>query len=576
MDTCRSTGNFADFIANEVAPGTGIDAGLFWAGYQTLLDDLEPENKKLLAERDALRPASTTGTAPAQECLSMSPNSANFLKRLATSFREGADFAIETTDVDLEIATLAGPQLVVPVINARFALNAANARWGSLYDALYGTDAIPENNGSEKRKDYNPIRGADVISWVRAFLDNSVPLSGASWMEVTTLLVANSKLTATVHDGRTVTLADVGQFVGYVGNPGRANKSASKKNGLHIEILIDPTTVIGQSDLAKISDVWLESALTTIQDCEDSVAAVDAADKVAVYRNWLGLMKGDLREEVSKDGKTFIRKLSADRSFMAPTGENLTLPGRSLMLVRNVGHLMTTDAVKRENGSETPEGFLDAMVTTFCGLHDLGTGRNSRKNSIYIVKPKMHGPKEASLTNAIFDRVEDVLKLPRHTIKVGVMDEERRTSINLKETIRAVKGRLAFINTGFLDRTGDEIRTNMLADPVVRKNEIKSTRWLDAYERNNVDVGLKAGLAGKAQIGKGMWAKPDAMAEMLEVKIDHLKSGANTAWVPSPTAATLHATHYHGLDVVATQKEQNGARRGQARRHSDAPAACRA
>ncbi|HEY4198963.1 MAG TPA: malate synthase G [Devosiaceae bacterium] len=550
----------ASLIETEIAPGTAITPEAFWTAYADILRDLAPVNRALLKKRDALQQqidAWLRARTERHEAFDVAAQR-RFLTEIGYLVPEGADFHIATDNVDAEIATTAGPQLVVPVMNARFALNAANARWGSLYDAYYGTDAIPQTGALAPTSGFNAQRGAAVVAKAAAFLDRAVPLAGASHTEVTGFTVsADGSLLVTLAGNATAPLADPEQFVGQR-RDGKAQVWLFRHHGIHIEIIVDAEHFIGRTSPAGIRDVTVEAALTTIQDCEDSVAAVDAEDKAVVYRNWLGLMRGDLSANFSKGGHTVVRRLLPDRVYEGRDGADFTLPGRSLMLVRNVGHLMTTDAVLDADGNETPEGFLDAMVTSFAALHDLQRTegpRNSRAGSIYIVKPKMHGPEEAALANTLFDRVEDALGFTRNTIKIGVMDEERRTSANLKETIRAVRERLVFINTGFLDRTGDEIHTDMLAGPVVPKNAIKDAVWLSAYENNNVDVGLKLGLGGRAQIGKGMWAKPDAMAEMLEAKIGHPKAGGNTAWVPSPTAAVLHALHYHDIDVSARQQE---------------------
>ncbi len=543
-----------DFVNIELLPGTGVTKENFWSGLDKYAHEIAPKNKKLLEFRENLQKKIDIWHRDKKgEKIDIKEYS-NFLVEIGYLKKEGGKFQIETKNVDSEISTIAGPQLVVPVMNARYALNAANARWGSLYNALYGTDVISESDGASRTNKYNPIRGKKVIEYARNVLDANVPLQNGSWKDISEIpKVESGKLNLKLKNPK--------QFVGYVKDSNNLSSLLLINNNLHIDVTFDPDNTLeifnpdGNQDKAAVHDIILESAITTIMDHEDSVAAVDAEDKVLGYKNWLGLMKGNLQVEMEKNRKKFTRKLNPDREYTAPDGSKIKLRGRALMLNRNVGHLMTNPSILLKDGSEIPEGLLDAFISVAAAIHDFKSKGNSRTNSVYIVKPKMHGPDEAAFTDLIFEKVENVLGLKKYTIKIGIMDEERRTTVNLKECIRAVKNRVVFINTGFLDRTGDEMHTSMEAGPMIKKGDMKSSKWISAYENNNVDVGLACGFSGIAQIGKGMWAAPDKMADMIVQKINHVKSGANCAWVPSPTAATLHALHYHQVDIFSKQKE---------------------
>ena len=532
-----------DFINQEVIPGTNIPIEDFWQKFDNTVHELAPINNALIEKRESIQKQIDKWHLAKKGKEIIKDEYIKFLKSINYIVEEKEDFQISTQNIDVEIANIAGPQLVVPIDNARYAINAANARWGSLYDALYGTDVIPETDGATKNGPYNPERGKKVIEYAKDFLDKNFPINNNSWKNISKISINN------------LNLKDKAQLVGYNGSKDNPNSLLLKNNNLHVDIIIDAKSKIGNSDEANISDVMIESAVSTIVDNEDSVAAVDAEDKVRCYRNWLGIMKGDLQTQMKKNGKKFIRKLNPDRSYEGINGEKLILHGRALLLNRNVGHLMTSPAIILKDGSEIPEGVMDAFICVLCAKHDFKNKTNSRTGSVYIVKPKMHGPEEVAFTNTIFNKVEDVLGLKKNTIKVGIMDEERRTTVNLKECIRAVKERIVFINTGFLDRTGDEMHTSFEAGPMIFKGDMKKSMWLSAYEDWNVDVGLACGFSGKAQIGKGMWAMPDRMLDMMTQKVGHPSAGANCAWVPSPTAATLHATHYHQVDVFKKQNE---------------------
>ena len=546
-----------NFIENEALPNTNVSAERFWNKLELILNQFVPLNQKLLETRSIMKNQidsfylENTGKTINQD------QYINFLRKINYIVPVGNNFSIETQNVDPELALKAGPQLVVPVTNARYALNAANARWGSLYDALYGTDAISEEENAQKTSSYNPLRGKKVVDYGRDFLDKNFKLENSSHKDVKTYKIKNGNLIIKSNDNANTQLSDTNQYVGYQGSEDNPSCILLKNNNLHVEILINKNGNIGSTDNAGIDDIIIESALTTIQDCEDSVATVDAEDKVLAYKNWLGLMKGNLEDTFEKNGKMLTRKLNQDKIYLTSNGE-YKLPGRSVMLIRNVGHLMTNPAILMSNGEEIPEGIMDAMITSMIAIHDIKNNQmNSRTGSVYIVKPKMHGPEEVKFACDIFSAVEEALHLEKYTLKIGIMDEERRTTVNLKECIRAAKERTVFINTGFLDRTGDEIHTAMEAGPIIPKGDIKNAKWISAYENNNVKIGLECGLSGKAQIGKGMWAMPDLMNEMLKQKINHPKSGANTSWVPSPTAATLHALHYHEVDVFNVQKQKS-------------------
>ncbi len=552
LNRLKVSENLVSFVRDELLKDLNITPEKFWLGFDSVINELAEKNKNLIKIREDLQTKIDNWHIENKGIEIAIEEYKKFLKDINYLREEGEDFKIETNNVDEEIAQIAGPQLVVPIMNARYALNAANARWVSLYDSLYGTNIIESDEGGSER--YDPLRGQEVIKYVREFFDKYIPIEGTSWKNIAGLKISNKDLII-LKDDYEYKLKDINKFIGYRGNVDKPSAVILKNNNLHFEIIINPRAFSAAHDIAGISDVIAESAISTICDNEDSVAAVDAEDKVACYRNWLGLMKGDLKIQFEKNGKNLERKLNPDRSYISREGKNLKLHGRSLLLIRNVGHLMTNPSIILKDGSEVPEGIMDAFFTTAAALHDLKKKRNSKKGSIYIVKPKMHGPEETEFTDLIFSKVEDLFDLKRYTCKIGIMDEERRTSANLKECIRTLKNRVFFINTGFLDRTGDEMHTSMEAGPMIKKGDMKTSKWISAYENNNVDIGLKCGFSGKAQIGKGMWAMPDKMKEMLNEKINHLKAGANCAWVPSPTAASLHALHYHQIDIFNEQKK---------------------
>ena len=556
INDLRIDENLIKFINEEAIPGTGLDSDHFWKEFSNVVHELAPKNKNLIKKREEIQKKIDDWHLSNKDSALDKNKYTEFLKSINYIVEEKDNFKINTSNVDEEISSIAGPQLVVPVDNARYALNAANARWGSLYDAIYGTDVISEN----KADTWDKQRAIEVINYVREFFDKIISIENTSWKNISKIKIENNNLVFLVDDKK-CNLKNKNQFVGFSGEKNNPKSILFKNNNLHIDVIIDENSKIGKTDKAGISDIIVESAISTIVDNEDSVAAVDSIDKVKCYRNWLGLMKGDLKTEVNKNGKTFVRKLNSNRSYTGPEGSKITLHGRALLLNRNVGHLMTNPAILLKDGSEIPEGIMDAFISTLCAMHDFKLKNNSRKESVYIVKPKMHGPEEVEFTNNLFSKVEDALKIKKYSIKVGIMDEERRTTVNLKECIRKVKERVVFINTGFLDRTGDEMHTSFEAGPMIFKGDMKKSTWLNTYEDWNVDIGLACGFSGKAQIGKGMWAMPDKMSDMMKQKINHPKSGANCAWVPSPTAATLHATHYHYFDVFKKQDELKNKKR---------------